>query len=328
MIACLTMLAACTSLAVGQNYTATPNLPGVSGVTVYTGAPPGFDPVTASVDQLQEYGYPRRPDPNDVKAYANWLRAVSTTRITPDLVVTNRYHGPNHVISTGATIANTTNLKSGNWSGWALVGGSPVFDEVVGLWVVPSVGNQFKSFTGYSSEWVGIDGDCNCNDLIQDGTEHDWVGGRPKYNAWIEFIPQPELQIANFAVSPGDVIYAYSAVGTRNGKIVGLYYIANYNTRKSVSASLAMPKGDTFSGKSAEWIMERTQVNGSFHNSMPFYAFAYMDNAFAYRAGSNRAIAYSSQTNQNIGMYEGSTELSRSYAQDSDSVWFQWLNYF
>jgi hypothetical protein len=53
-----------------------------------------------------------------------------------------------------------------------------------------------------------------------------------------------------------------------------------------------------------------------------------MDNAYAYRNGSNRAINYTSEANENITMIEGSTPLSKSFVQDSDSLWFQWLAYF
>src|SRR5262249_17178308 len=149
-------------------------------------------------------------------------------RITPELAVNpGVFHRPNHVVSREAAsaVSNTVNVKSGNWSGWSLVGGSPVFVEVVGLWIVPSVNSQFKSINGFMSEWVGIDGNCVCNDLIQDGTEQQFTGGKATYYAWIEFIPQPELKINNFPVLPGDVIYAYSAVGTKNGVITGFYYI-------------------------------------------------------------------------------------------------------
>jgi Peptidase A4 family len=136
------------------------------------------------------------------------------------------------------------------------------------------------------------------------------------------------LVINNFPVLPGDVIYAYSAVGTKNGVITGFYYIANYNTRKAVSASLSIPKNTQFWGQSAEWIVERTEVNGSFTNPLPFYAYSYMDIAYAYRNGSNHPINYTSQANENITMVQGSTSLSRSYEQDGNSTWFQWLAYF
>lgn len=315
-------------MASGQSYSNSVSLPGITGLTVYTGAPEGFDPISASVDELQAYGYPRRPDPGDTKAYNNWVRAVSVTRVTPQFVVNpNHYHRPNQKTGSSIVVDNTTISTSGNWSGWSLIGGSPVFDEVVGLWVVPNVGSSTKTTKGYMSEWVGIDGNCTCNDLIQDGTEQQFISGTSTYYAWIEFIPESELVVSGFSVSPGDVIYAYSAVTTVAGKITGKYYIANYNTKKAVSASLTIPPKTTFSGKSAEWIVERTEVNGSFTNPLPLYANAYMDDAWAYRSGSTHAIDYTSEANENITMVQGSTSLSKSYEQDADSMWFEWLNY-
>jgi len=326
----LTLAAALTLgclAASAQQYSTSAALPGVHGVTTYNSVPEGFDPAAASDTELQDFGFPKRPDISDTKAYSRWLQAVSVTRITPELVNSGRFHRPNQRVGKSTEIENTTHSNSGNWSGWSLTGGSPLFDEVVGLWVVPNVGNSTSTTNGYMSEWVGIDGNCKCNDLIQDGTEQQFTGGKPTYYAWIEFIPEAELIIKNFAVAPGDVIYAYSAVAVKSGKIEGVYYMANYNTKKAVSATITIPPKTTFSGLSAEWIVERTEVNGSFSNPLPFYAFAYMDDAWAYRSGSTHAIDYTAEANENIVMVQGSTQLSKSYEQDADSMWFQWLNY-
>ncbi|HEY5254695.1 MAG TPA: G1 family glutamic endopeptidase [Acidobacteriaceae bacterium] len=320
-------LSAGSLVASGQEYETAVALPGIAGATTYNAVPQGFDPVYASQQQLQEYGFPNRPDPNDTKAYSNWLRAVNVTRITPQLVATNRYHLPNQRLSKAVVEGNTSKSTSGNWSGWSLIGGSPVFNEVVGLWVVPSVGTQSQSINGYMSEWVGIDGNCKCNDLIQDGTEQQYTGGKATYYAWVEFIPESEIVIPNFPIAPGDVIYAYSSVGVKSGKTTGFYYIANYNTKKAISTSLTIPPKTTFSGLSAEWIVERTEVGGSFTNPLPNYADAYMDDAYAYRSGSSHAIDYTSEANEDIVMAQSGTSLSDATEQDSDSMWFHWLAY-
>lgn len=315
------LAAACTLFWLGianaqdANYSITKNLPGMGEATVYTGAPAGFDPTTASDEELQTYGYPSRPDPNDMKAYAVWQRAVSTTRVTPELVPNpNRFHRPNQKMGS---------FVSGNWSGYSVVKGSPTFDEVVGLWIVPSVNSESGSFTGYSSMWVGIDGNCVCDDLVQDGTEQEWDGGKAVYYAWIEFIPNSELVASGFTVQPGDVIYATSSF--KNGK--GVYFVSNFNTNKSFSASLSVPKGAKFSGLSVEWIIERTEVGGSFSNPLPHYAYAYMDDAWAYRSGSASKVTYLDGDSENIVMEQGGTKLSKAYEQDGDSMWFEWLAY-
>jgi hypothetical protein len=123
------------------------------------------------------------------------------------------------------------------------------------------------------------------------------------------------------------VIYAYSSVGVKSGKTTGFYYIANYNTKKAVSTSLTIPPKTTFSGLSAEWIVERTEVGGSFTNPLPNYADAYMDDAYAYRSGSSHAINYTSEANEDIVMAQSGTSLSDATEQDSDSMWFHWLAY-
>jgi hypothetical protein len=91
----------------------TPNLQ----FTVFTGAPAGFDPETASVEALASYGYPRHPDFNDTKAYDRWLKQVSTKFIDAQLeVVPGKYHPPNQRLKTLSTVRNTTNSTSGKQS--------------------------------------------------------------------------------------------------------------------------------------------------------------------------------------------------------------------
>jgi hypothetical protein len=328
----ITALTAGSLVAGAQSYSREVKLPGITGLISHDAVPEGFDPISAADSQLEEYGFPPRPDSGDSKAYARWQQAVSLPRIQGQYVNTGRFHRPNH--STGPIATNSKdNISSSgsyNWSGYAITGGSPALTKVEGLWVVPSVNNQYESFTGYMSEWVGIDGDCTCDDLIQDGTEQDWTGGKPGYYAWIEFIPEAELEISNFPVSPGDVVEMYAWETESGGVVKGNYYLANFNTKVAGSTSLKIPPNTKFSGKSAEWIVERTEVNGSFENPLPFYAFAYMDNAFAFRGTSTKTIDYSKEATQNIYMVQSptsSTHLSKAYEQDADSLWFEWLAY-
>jgi hypothetical protein len=111
-------------------------------------------------------------------------------------------------------------------------------------------------------------------------------------------------------------MFAESSVGVKNGILIGFYFIANYNTKKSVSASISFPKGVAFHGASAEWIMERTEVGGTFTRPLPYYVGAYTDDAYAGRAGSNKGVSYTSQANQNIEMVQGNPVLSSATEQD------------
>jgi len=306
-----------------------------SKITVFTGAPAGFDPVKASDDELLAYGYPRRPDISEKKAYSYWLKAVSCTRVNPDFTpVPGRFHNIQNLKSLGTVDSTTTYYTSGNWSGYALYDASPgteKYREVVGVWPVPNVGSQASTEAKtdmYSSMWVGIDGD-GTSDLIQDGTEQDWNAGTAFYAAWVEMLPAAELRISTsaFPIQPGDFLYAYSEVVVpTSGTTYGKYYIANYNTRLAASATINLPSSVSYHGESAEWIVERTQVNGSFENPMPRYGHAYMDAAYAYRT-TGGGICYLCEANQNITMVNGSDNLSSVGEQDLDSMLFTWDNY-
>ena len=328
-LALISALAAGSMVASAQSYDNQVKLPGITGLISHDGIPEGFDAVNASAEQLEAYGFPMRPDQSDAKAYAKWVKAVSMTRIKGEYINTGRYHRPIQKMGPAKKDAesNISKLQSGNWSGYAITSAGKPFVQVEGLWIVPTVANTKAGENGYMSEWVGIDGDCSCNDLIQDGTEQQFTNGQASYYAWIEFIPDSEVEVPNFPVAPGDVVEAYSWVTEKSGVVYGNYYLANYNTGKTVSTSLTIPPKTSYSGLSAEWIVERTEVNGSFSNPLPFYAYTYMDDAFAWRNGSSTAIPYLSKANQNIEMYQNSTALSKAYSQDSDSMWFEWLAY-
>jgi hypothetical protein len=56
--------------------------------------------------------------------------------------------------------------------------------------------------TGWSSFWVGLDGDTS-NTVEQTGTEADCSSGRPVYSAWYEMYPKFPLNFSN-PVSAGD----------------------------------------------------------------------------------------------------------------------------
>src|SRR5438067_11137972 len=76
---------------------------------------------------------------------------------------------------------------SSNWSGYALGGNG--FTSVSGSWIVQPVMRSNRAT--YSSQWVGIDGFNNSN-LIQTGTESDFVNGSARYDAWWEILPAAE----------------------------------------------------------------------------------------------------------------------------------------
>ena len=101
-----------------------------------------------------------------------------------------RATAPNHKIG---------HSTSTNWAGYDVTGGR--YTTVSASWTQPAV-NCSVTPTGWSSFWVGLDGD-GSNSVEQTGTEADCSGGRAVYSAWYEMYPKYPKNFAN-PVSPGD----------------------------------------------------------------------------------------------------------------------------
>jgi hypothetical protein len=72
---------------------------------------------------------------------------------------------------------------------------------VSATWTQPAV-NCSVTPTGWSSFWVGLDGDTS-NTVEQTGTEADCSSGRPVYSAWYEMYPKFPKTYSS-PVAPGD----------------------------------------------------------------------------------------------------------------------------
>jgi hypothetical protein len=300
--------------------------------TVIASVPEGFEPDQATEQELIDYGFPSRPDAGNADALALWERAVHTTRVTTDLVEQpGKYHRPVQDLQTTTNAALST---SGNWSAVVVDGKSADFDSIVAFWSVPNVATQVaKTANGYSSMWVGLDGD-GTQDLIQDGTSSDWISAKGVYNAWVEVLPAAETVVTGLPINPGDAIYASTAYKIVSGKKVAVFFMTNFNTAKSISVTMAFPSTLKYTGQTAEWVVERTDVNGSFEHPMPNYGLGFMSAAYASRTGSTallpvNAVPASVGTTFLVSMYDTPTKktLSKPEEQGPDTVVFEWLAY-
>jgi hypothetical protein len=247
------------------------NLP---GVYAFTQPPAGFDPLTASPADLDRYGYPQRPAADESpKAFATWAMVTNPAlkRVVPQLERTNIYHRP----AAGLVTKGAKKWESSNWSGYAVTQKSPLLTSVTGAWTVPPVQQAFGTCDGgwdYSSEWVGIDG-FNNSELFQAGSEADAFcsGGETatNYDPWVEWLPESEIILTGAVpVVPGDyLIVTVTATNWSHGESSnGTLLFTDVTQQWQVSAAYtAASLGGTFVvGKSAEWIVERPEVGGSF----------------------------------------------------------------
>ena len=297
----------------------------IHGVYAYTQPPAGFEPMTASAAELQLYGYPPRPGADaSPKDLALWKMVVNPalTRVVPHLLQTNIYHRP--MLTAGPIIKNKS--LSYNWSGRALARKKPVpaFTSTMGTWMVPLAQQAFGTCSGawdYSSQWVGIDGFSN-DYLFQAGSSADAYcdGGSTStsYFPWIEWLPAASYEIVQtneepFPFAPGDqLIVTVTATDWSDGQSSnGTLSYTDVTQNWQVSGALtAGDIGGTYVvGDSAEWIVERPEVDGELSTLANYVSDPWFDgsatdiNGKAYAPGSPRTA-----TSYNIGMVDNNKE--------------------
>jgi hypothetical protein len=161
---------------------------------------------------------------------------------------------PAVVHSAAVVTAHTaTGWTSGNWSGYAgTTGAAGSATSVQGSWTVPTVTSTPGNT--YSSVWIGIDGFTNSN-LIQTGTEEDWVGGHSLYQAWWEILPASETVIPSMTIHPGDHMFAQITKGSGTTWTIKLEDLTSSNT-------FNINKKYTGQADTIEWIVEAPTVGG------------------------------------------------------------------
>ncbi len=187
----------------------------IKGVSIIADRPKGFNPLTATSQELGRYGLPPRPDQQaNPKGYANWARAMQALKSRPAAHLEAKPFSSAKLMlakqqPAAATSASTpTNLLSYNWSAVANVNKltkwnkNESFDFVGSIWNVPAAQPPFNAclngITGnpdapgfYQATWNGIDG-ATVGDVLQGGSLSyaDCSGPADnQYLGWVEWFP-------------------------------------------------------------------------------------------------------------------------------------------
>jgi hypothetical protein len=213
---------------------------------------------------------------------------------------------------------------SSNWCGAYYTHPTRQFSYIGAKWQVPQATGQGDPPSSMLVEWVGLDN--AGGDLYQAGSGsgyYDFIGIQiTTYFTWVECLPWTMSTLPNLAVAPGDYMNVLIQVADKYGQTLykdsdygGLisadnqvwYYVSNETTRQGVVCTYPRDpetvddKRDTgFTGTSAEFIIERPEVNGSFTALMSFkpsimedcvYGDAqYGDDAFSLGMGDGQAF--------------------------------------
>jgi Peptidase A4 family len=197
---------------------------------------------------------------------------------------------------------------SSNWSGYAVTGGR--YTAVSANWTQPAV-NCSVTPTGWSSFWVGLDGDTSST-VEQTGSEADCSSGRAVYSAWYEMYPKFPTNYPN-AVSAGDHL---TASVTTNGS--GSFTLTLSDTTKgwshTTSARLKSAKL-----ASAEVIAEAPSSSGGV---LPLADFGSV--GFSSATVNGKALTSSTPGLDPITMQSGSTVKAQPSGISSGSFSVSW----
>ncbi len=271
------------------------------GPRLFPPPPPGFDPVRASDEDLQRYGFPRRPHAvEDAAGLRHWRALVSevTTVISP-------VFGPlpadqvTSVNETGPDIDPTPLPSFGTEGNWA---GCVAFHEpnntvtaVSGSWIVPNMGTVAGQQPPFiCASWIGIDGFTYRDNptpisLVQAGTTR-LISTLPWADltyAWFEWVPQGPRMIENFPVSPGDNVHCDIVLLS---PVEASFHLFNRTSTAMTSFTWNAPANVAANGATAEWIVELPEAApGGRRNSLGRYVSVLFDNCTA-KLRSGRAI--------------------------------------
>ena len=174
------------------------------------------------------------PDVHGVSIPARDLSLLSRATHEP------RSPGPEGLGSGSGSGRHEGTLKSTNWSGYAVTGGT--FTSVSSNWTEPSVTCTSKGIVGF---WVGLDG-WNSSTVEQDGTGVDCENGTPQQFAWWETYPANSVQVYNAPVSAGDQMSS-SVTAQANG--VYVMVLTDWTAGWTVKNPVSLPAGKNASAE-------------------------------------------------------------------------------
>jgi hypothetical protein len=254
----------------------------IARVRTYPPAPEGFNPLTASGEELATYGFPPRPDEQtDANHYETWARAMTAAKIRATgeikpvatqptisrLAVTQSPFAPSSAVprpvpaTATPAITGPKLINSSSWSGVASTNtltkwnAKSSFSDVWGSFTVPYAQDPFGVCDGDSHDataWIGIDG-------FAHGYGEQALGGGilieafcgevPFYPAIFAWYPDVSVTEAGFNARAGDLMYV-ETYAVEGGGAVFLEDLStlNYNTF-TLSSSVPLV------GDSVEWLL-------------------------------------------------------------------------
>jgi hypothetical protein len=201
--------------------------------------PSNFNPLTASAQELQEYGYPSKPI--DSVALKQWEDIMSHAKYYKRAILTT---------STVTRSGQQGQYNNANWAGWVInsqYNSYGPYTETSAFWQQPSY-----SGIGDPCFWTGIGGfNNNSQDVIQAGADcrATLQHGPTDYTFWVDDAPMSLFWVSYPTAYPTNELYV--DVEYEGG--ISRAFLENYSLDECTTVIWYTPDYD---GTSAEYIHE------------------------------------------------------------------------
>jgi hypothetical protein len=223
---------------------------GPDGLSTYRVPPPSFKASSATAAELALYHVPQRPAAGSAMSMAKWNKIVAKLHFNA---------APAFVV--GAPGVSACATCSTTWAGYLAT--SPGFTQSNGEWVEQGLSSS-RCSTYAVFFWTGLGGYNGNGDLGQAGTyEGNALGGGFSNNrVWTEEYVngnQNPIVVWNLWATTNQEVYTTVAWSSQDSTYN--YFIENLYTGASISVSSPHIPSGGFNGATADFIVERPQVN-------------------------------------------------------------------
>lgn len=220
--------------------------------------PDDFQPLTASDEQLETYGFPPRPDEENVEDYEEWVEIMSCYKSTAipevELVGKDKADIP-EVVDNQINPLSASNFSVSNYgAGYSasLSEANKFFSQVQGDFTQPTItstsgecANMFMVGFGALQGNCGISAGTRCIGNLQASAYYSCYG-----NSGTD-----RLTINSVKVNPGDKVHVYVSYQRANN--IFNYYIVNMTTGTQTANVVEYDHANFYDGKKASWYVGR-----------------------------------------------------------------------
>ena len=296
--------------------------------------PTGFDPATASAEELATYDSPPRPSQSG--QLVTWQTAMSAYRGSVAPTSTVEFAAPNGTV-TSSNSPGTLTSYSGNWSGYyagTYQPSTPTYVAVDGEAVAPDmVSNECAVGTTsiQAAIWVGLGGSSTSSPgLVQQGVA--WCN--PDLSTSPEWVPVTEFastgpprwfcNYTSWTIPQGDTVLNEMSYSQSSG--AATFYLEDVTTGIGHGCSRTPPTGWGFDGSTADWITE--QVDPSAYGLAHYDTFSFGDaNAELDSTGGFVTLGSRSSTGLTTGCSSSYTQYPGSINSNETSFTQYWNAY-